>query len=302
MKWIILVFQILINSCLHTYAQQKAAYSEYLFTPSVINPAAIATDNAYKLSLNARQQWAGFKGSPNNQTLTARLPIIDKKTFVGFQVNREQIGEVISENGFYSMISQNIAISDNLNLAFALQGGFGVFSASYQSLFSESANSVNDPNFANAKNQINGAIGAGLMLFSDRFFMGLSSPHLYYFSDQQNSLKPHFFITTGYLTGNQFSVLRFKPNFLLKYVDGAPVQLDINLSALLSEKVWIGLSYQSFAGMSFTSQIDVTDRFQFGYAYDFALTDLRKKQYGTHEILLQFRLPTRNQELKKCYF
>ena len=74
----------------------------------------------------------------------------------------------------------------------------------------------------------------------------------------------------------------------MKYTWNVPVQVDINLNALLMQRLWLGVSYRT--GDSFIGLIGVnlTQQLRLGYAYDFTMTDIKHYSDGTHEITLGY--------------
>ena len=111
------------------------------------------------------------------------------------------------------------------------------------------------------------------------------------------------FFTTGYVFDLSPSV-KFKPNILLKVVEGAPLEADINANFLFQEVLWLGVSYRSFDSFDAIIQLNVTEQFSIGYAYDFATTtDLKRLHSGSHELMLNYRLkPPRRRMLTPRYF
>lgn len=84
--------------------------------------------------------------------------------------------------------------------------------------------------------------------------------------------------------------MKFRPGFLLKAVEGAPVSLDLSAMFLLREKLWLGAAYRHQAAFSALIAYQITDQFKVGYAHDFTTTALRTYQSGTHELMLSYDL------------
>ncbi len=105
----------------------------------------------------------------------------------------------------------------------------------------------------------------------------------------------------GYLI-NMNEDFKLKPNFLIKYINGSPVQFDLNANLLIKETIWIGGSYRSFDSFDALLSIFITPKIQLGYSYDFATTKLMRVQKGSHEIMLHFRIPGKGKDQPACYF
>jgi len=273
-----------------------------MFNGLAVNPAYSAIDEALSITALSRHQWVGFKGAPNTQSLTAHTPIKESNTSVGLMLMRDQIGEVITESGVFATIAQRVQLSDETYLA----AGINVGISKYQAAYSEIGESVLDPAFMD-QDDLRSNLGFGLMLFSEKFYAGFSSPFFYY-RDIENTVssfnttyRPHYMVQGGYLAdlGTDF---KLKPNVLFKYVNGAPLQIDLNANLLIKETVWIGGSWRSFDSFDFIAEIQLSPQIQLGYSYDFTTTELVKVQKGSHEVMLNFRVPIRGRSFPRCYF
>lgn len=295
---------ILCGLGLNALAQQKAMYTQYMFNTMAINPAYIAVDEQMAVTMLSRHQWVGFEGSPNTQTVSLHTPIKQSNTFVGAQILRDQIGEVITETGGYLTLTQRVAVGLKTYLAVGINGGLSSFKANYSDLYGDSPGSINDPLFEN-ESSVRGNFGMGVMLFSDKYYVGVSSPHFYYtnlsLSETATETRPHYMLQGGYLAKISNSVM-IKPNLLIKYVNGSPVQFDMNANVLLNETLWVGASYRTMDSFSAVASLYVTNNIQFGYSYDVAHTALSKVQKGSHEVMLQFRIGVKGRDQPKCYF
>lgn len=286
-----------------TFAQQRAMFTQYMFNGLAVNPAYSAVDEALNVTAVARQQWVGFKGAPNTQSFTVHSPIKESNSSVGLMLMRDQIGEVISENGAYLTFAQRVQIGESTYLAVGVNGGISKYVANYS--YIQTPSSAGDPVFTD-QNDLRGNFGAGVMLFSDKFYAGISSP--FFFSrnisagtNSGTSHKPHFMAQGGYLA-NLGEYVKFKPNMFVKYVSGSPVQVDLNANFLLNEILWLGASWRSFDSFDAIAEIQITPNIGIGYSYDFTTTDLSAVEKGSHEIMLNFRLPVKGREFPRCYF
>jgi type IX secretion system PorP/SprF family membrane protein len=304
-KSILLSGSLLLTCIFSLHAQQKAMFTQYMFNGLVVNPAYSAIDEAMNITALARQQWVGFKGAPNTQTFTIHSPIKQSNTSAGLILMRDQIGEVISENGAYATLAHRVRVNEGTYLALGVNGGVGKYIGEYSLTGSASAGS--DPVFAD-QNSLRANIGFGLMLFSDKFYAGFSSPHFYYRDMGGNSAtatayKPHYILQGGYLATISPDV-KFKPNVLVKYVSGSPVQIDVNANFLLKETIWLGGSVRSMDSFDILTEIQLTPNLQLGYSYDFTTSKLSRVEKGSHEIVLSYRIGAKGSlsNTPRCYF
>jgi type IX secretion system PorP/SprF family membrane protein len=115
--------------------------------------------------------------------------------------------------------------------------------------------------------------------------------------------KPHYILKGGYIT-DLGPDIKFKPNILIKYVSGSPVQIDVNANFLLKETLWLGGSVRSMDSFDILAELQLTPNIQLGYSYDFTTSKLSRVEKGSHEIVLNFRIASKNSNsnLPRCYF
>ncbi|MEJ7694167.1 type IX secretion system membrane protein PorP/SprF [Daejeonella sp.] len=283
-------------------AQQRAMFTQYMFNGLAINPAYSSVDDALSFTGVYRQQWTGFDGAPNTQSFSVHSPLKSSHTSVGFMLIRDHIGEVITETGTLVSISQRVKLDDDTYLAAGLVGGLSAYKANYSSLYDPISGS--DPLFEDqSDSQLD--LGFGLMWFTKDFYVGFSSPffiskNIKGTGDGVNN-RAHFLLTGGYILPLG-ETLKLKPYGLVKYVNGSPLQIDLNASLLIAETLWLGASWRSFDSVDAIAQIELTENVQIGYSYDFTTSALTKTNKGSHEFMLKYRLPVKGLNFPKCYF
>jgi type IX secretion system PorP/SprF family membrane protein len=290
-----------------SFAQQQAMYTQYMFNNQAINPAYASMDESLRVTALSRIQWTGFKGAPQTHTLSFHTPISVSDTYIGGILINDQVGEVLKETGAYFTLAQRVPMGEEGYLSLGIHAGASSFRGNYSELYAQSPESVNDPVFQNS-NVMRGNFGAGVMYFTPHFYMGISSPYFYQRSiaseeKRAGSLttKPHYYFQTGSLFEFSYD-FKFKPSILVKYVNGSPIQFDINTSILLTEKFWLGASYRSMDSFNLMTSALITPDIQFGYSYDFAHTKLGQFQKGSHEVMLKFRFPVFGRDHLACYW
>ena len=298
MKFFKITFVIILLGCSQlVLAQQQAMYTQYMFNGLAINPAYAGSHEAVSMTALVRKQWVGLDGAPGTQTFSIHSPINEKKIALGLMLLHDKIG-VTHQTGAYASYAYRISFSDGGKLALGLQAGVTNYNADFSRM------SQADPTFANGSvNEYHPNVGFGVYYSTKRFYAGASLPQMLNSTFDNNNpdsdarLIRHYFLTTGYVM-DLSQHLKLKPNLLVKAVDGAPVQMDINLSLLINEIFWIGASWRSFDSFDAIFQINLNNRFQLGYAYDFATTtELSRVNAGSHEIMLNYRIPTKKDKI-----
>jgi type IX secretion system PorP/SprF family membrane protein len=281
-------------------AQQAATYAQYMFNGLAINPAYAGSHDALSATVLARFQNVGLRGSPNTQTFSAHSPLLNERVALGFLVVNDKIS-VINQTGINFMYAYRLPVNNKKGiLSFGLQGGVSMYNARYseldcwQCLSNPGYTGPDDPAFSQDVREARPNIGAGVFYSTKRFYAGASVPHMVnnvfergvnFETVYQN--KPLIF-TSGYVfTLNR--MLKLKPNVMFLMIDGRPVEFDLNASMLFDEVLWFGLSYKSSNQLVLITQFKVSDQFQFGYSYTLAMGPIRTVEFGSHEVMLNYR-------------
>ncbi len=296
---------LIISLCSFGYvvrAQQQVMFTQYMFNQLAINPAYAGIHDGISASMLFREQWVGFEGAPSTQTVSIHSPLNHREASLGAVFVRDKIG-ITSHFGAHLSYAYRIDFGKS-KLSMGLQGSLNQFRVNY------TGDATLDPMLNGGDlNLLKPNVGAGLMWHSDRFYLGASSPQLINQKydpsnpDVGGELIRHYFLLAGYVFDLGRN-LKLKPNMLVKHVEGAPTQIDLNANLLIKELVWVGLSYRSLDSFDFLVQFQISPQWQIGYAFDFATTtDLRRVQSGSHEFMINyiFELP-RTKILTPRYF
>ena len=286
-----ILFFIALASTAELHAQQQVMFTQYMFNSLAINPAYAGSHETFSATALVREQWSGLDGAPSTQTFSVHAPFRQQKMGLGFLFLHDKIG-VTDQTGAYFSYAYKIEFTNNGKLSFGLQGGFTNFNAKFSKV------SSTDPTFAgNDVTEWQPNAGAGLFYSTERFYAGFSVPQLIETEfdrsnqDSDSRLVRHYFTSMGYVFDLNAD-LKLKPNLLVKYVKGAPVELDVNANLLIKETVWVGFSWRSFDSIDAILQLQVSPRLQVGYGYDFATqSDLRRVNSGSHELMINYRIP-----------
>ncbi len=290
-KYLALIYPIVCLIPLAGFPQlrvQRALFSQYQFNGLAVNPAFSSLDQEGRITALTRNQWVGFEGAPQTQTLTAYTTLPNEKTSLGGMFVHDRVG-VESEQAFFLSLSQRVQLAENSHLAAGFTSGIGYFLGNYGSLTDQ------DPVFVN-QSSWRANVGLGLIYFNDRWELGFSVPYLAKFNVGANNstnslsaLRSDFYLTANYRFKLNYFI-KLKPSLLVKYTAGVPLQYDVNMNAYFEEKgLNLGLGYRSRAAVTAMFQVKLNQRMQLGYAHDF-MTDISlKHQMGTHEVMLNYR-------------
>ncbi|NQY08536.1 MAG: type IX secretion system membrane protein PorP/SprF [Flavobacteriales bacterium] len=282
---ILLIVFVLPSAILH--AQQDALFSQYMFNPFVVNPAYAGSRSSISTVIMAREQWVGFEGSPGIGTFSVHAPIIGKMA-VGFNSTYEEIGAT-KMTGVFGTYAYHLPIH-KATLSLALRAGGYFYSidrseVTYKNKLDPFATTEElssfTPNF-----------DFGAYYYTKKYYVGFAATHLtkskiqYSAVDTANSfLSRHILISSGYA----FKLTRdliLKPSVFVKYVQGAPLNVDVNASVLIRKLVWLGITYRPGNAVIFLVEANITDGIRIGYSFDILINQLSSYNSDTHEIFL----------------
>lgn len=284
--WKFLAAGIISCSAQQAMAQQHPVYAQYLFNGMVVNPAYPSMDEFSSATVVARNQWLGMEGAPKTGTFSFYSPLKATNTSIGFLAMQDKI-TIYSQTGVHLNISQKVKLNKKLTLAMGLKGGMEQFRENNTHL------ATDDPVFAQDQRYWKTDIGFGFMLYSEKFFVGLSAPSFHNF-DIGNSVNKVAFKRHMYLHGGMIldvnKDIKFRPGLLFRQVGGAGVQMDVNASFLFKDVVWVGATWRTEKTAAAMVQLQIGKSLQLGYAYDFASASyLKGMQNGSHELMLNYR-------------
>lgn len=279
----------------YVLAQQDAQYTQYMYNTVVINPAYAGTRNVLSINGIHRSQWVGLEGSPRTQTLSVHSPM-GEQVGMGLNIVRDEIGPSIET---YANVDFSYTLplsNDGTKFSFGIKGGFYSLNVDFTKLLIY--NPTDAPIQNNNINKISPTIGVGGYLYSNKWYLGLSTPNLLKTDHYTNSSvsrateEMHLYAIGGYV----FDInpdLKFKPATLFKMVKGAPLSVDMSANFLINNKVTLGASYRLDAAVGALAGFQVSDQLMLGYAYDYDTTEIRGYTSGSHEFFIRFEFITR---------
>lgn len=294
-----------------SFGQQDPIYTQYMFNTLAINPAYAGSRDVLSATALYRHQWI-IQGAPRTFTFSADMPVANEKVGLGLVVSNDNIG-VFNTLAVSANFAYRIRF-EKTTLAFGILGGFSQINANLPA-----TEITNDVAFAQQQNHFVPNIGAGIYWSSDKFYIGGSLPKMLNTSlyDQIPNVNPvglagfnarqfrHAFITGGYVFDLSEHV-KLKPSTLIRFVAGAPAQMDLNCNLYLYEKFGIGLSARSAAQIGFGKSAlglfnspsillewQATEQFKIGYAFDYN-TGVQNfsgiSNVMSHEIMLRYEM------------
>jgi type IX secretion system PorP/SprF family membrane protein len=283
-------------------AQQELRYTQFMYNKQSYNPGYVGSSNAACFTGIYRNQWIGFEGAPTTQVLTFGMPLSNGRIGVGGNISHASVGieNRVTIDGAYTY---RIPLGSG-NLGVGLQASvryrginfndarlISLQPAAQDAAIALGAQSKYVPNF-----------GVGAYYNNERFFVGLSAPRLLKntlnFSEKTSTLateERHLYLMGGVLLPISAS-FAIQPQFLVQYVNRAPLSVELNANVIYNDKYTAGLTYrpggtpQNGVGESLVFLVagQLGDRIMLGVSYDTNLSKVRTVNDGSIELTLRY--------------
>lgn len=291
-KLILLLISLLAVS-IFGFSQQLAGYSNFLMNDYYFNPAIAGSKTVQKANISYRNQWVGFDGAP----------VLVMANFMGSFKNEGKIGygaSVVSERkgitdntAFYIDYSYHFRLTKDLKLGLGIRPGYMQHRVRlYDAIIADPGDEVLTGTVYSA-NAID--VNAGFHLYSAKFFVMGSFQRLLgrqiQFTSYNNNLSFHYNTIAGYnyrFQNKKKKQMEIQPSIIARFVNPLPVQVTGMMRFTYENKLWGGLFYRSSDAIGFMAGVNVKDRFDVGYSFDYTISNLSNYQSGSHEIMLSF--------------
>jgi type IX secretion system PorP/SprF family membrane protein len=313
-------------------AQQDVQFNQFMFNNKSYNPAFAGLGQSKTLFILYSEQWIGIKGTPKTQVFSYNSPpkaitaselsasgnseeksdiTTKSKGLVGFGfgigVINDQIGPT-SQTTFDLDLSYSISISKASNVAFGIKGSAHILDINFNLLNSDNSMGMDPILVNNINNQISPNIGAGILYYTNTFFIGLSVPSLLETSHFQKSSisvsqeKKFFYLTTGF-TKDISAKIKLRPSLMIKTLEGSSIQTDIGATFLLAEKMSLGASYRLNAALSGLIGYQFSNPFFVGISYEKASTNFENDIFGVGnlEVVLKYTFNKKNTKVVPAF-
>jgi type IX secretion system PorP/SprF family membrane protein len=293
-------------------AQQEHHYTQFMYNKLLINPAYAGARGVPTLTAIYRNQWMGFDGAPQSALASFNSPFLSKRVGVGVTLSHQKIG---LQRDF------QMALAYSYDLVARDEFSFRVgITASLRSLgvaFDEAQpGQIGDPSLEDQRiNDFYGNVGAGIYgTVAERFYFGVSVPRIY--GNAIGFANPAAVLTAKEvkhfygMMGGVFPLsedINLMPAVLLKYVQNAPFDADLNLNLDIRKKFTAGISYR-LGGDGPGESVDLlalwqaTPQLGIGAAYDFSLSNLKDYNAGSIELMVQADLKKRSKKMSNPRF
>ena len=273
-------------------AQQMPQYTQYMFNDFVINPAIAGVYDYYQIRTNHRFQWVGLLDPPMTNSIAFYGPHANLPMGYGGYVYNDVTGPT-SRTGITGSYAYNIAVTGDIRLSMGLSASVMQYRIDGTQL---NPADVSDPSILSlVSTSYLPDAGLGLYLYADQFYVGLSAAQLlnnnikiFDNKDGLNRLKTHFNLIGAYHFWIDENWL-IEPSLMVKGT--APKELGFDITARIEWKqtLWTAVSYRYSEAVGVMLGYSFDKSLFFGYAYDIGISDLRKYNTGSHEVMIGYR-------------
>ena len=292
-------------------AQQVPMYSQYIMNGFLINPSFAGRDGYTTVNLTVREQWIGMTGAPSTyaasfQTRILKNSYISKNTVVRKKIVKPTKGGRVGLGGYIFNDNNGIMHRTGLQLAYAyhLAVGrtdgipndlsFGLAMTAYQ--FAVNTNGLIYDKADPVMNSFDRSVfipdfNFGTSFTTSKYYVGFAMTNLLRgsivvadSSSTRRSQLGNYFLTGGVKIPLSTDWM-LEPSAFIKASDMffKSIQMDLTARIYYKDDYWIGVSYRTQDAIIMLLGLKY-DRFYFAYAFDYALTDIRKQSFGSHEL------------------
>ena len=293
MKKLNFLLGLLLLTSSSLLAQQESMITFYKNHLNLVNPAYIGADKMTSLQSSIRNQWSGIKDAPSTQAVSFMTTLRDEKFSLGVSFIHDQV--FIEKQSFIAIdFAYDLQLNDKLNLLMGIKAGGNNYEVNTQGLQTYNVNI--DPSLTPIS-RFNPNIGAGFYLKHDKYFVSLSVPKMLNTDRAKNedgfatvaTDRAHFYFSTGYsFTLNEN--LDLLPLTMVRYVNGAPVSVDLTLTTIFNKNFQLGATYRTDKSLAGMVQFKIRPKMNVGYAYEYSSRSLLGKVNGSNELFIQFKL------------
>ena len=284
-------------------AQQEAHYTQFMYNNMLLNPAFAGARRVTSVMGLYRNQWIGFEGHPVSYLAAFDMPVSKSRLGTGLTLAHQQEG-IVSRNFGNLALNYDIIHTEDMTFRAGLNGAIKQYRFDLQDPNIFVKNPTDELLIQQSPTIITSNVGAGLYFDMKSFYIGLSIPNLIKNPIELNKQKVfdiegteqrHVYLQAGGFFRLRSENLHLKPSIMLKYVRNAPISADLNLGLMFYRQFLIGGSFRTgnstYGGsdsFDVLAYFQATDELGIGAAYDFTLTELKKYNKGSIELMMRY--------------
>ncbi len=275
-------------------AQQIFQLSQYMLNDFAYNPAVAGSRDNFITKAGFRKQWTGIEGAPTTVYAGIHGNLSQKKSAgIGALLFSDVTGPT-RRLGVQLAYAYHLPLNleGTTTLGFGISGTLGQAAINFSDLVIDDEG---DPQLGNgSQSKFGGDANFGVYLRSTNYSVGLAANQLFASkfnflgNDEANIQNARHFYLMGNYRFDLNEKFGLEPGLLLKIVQGANPQAEINARAIYDRQYWAGLSYRTEDALAIMLGIQLNNGFNVAYSYDLTTSGLNAVSNGAHEITLGY--------------
>ena len=286
-------------------AQQTPLSSQYYANQFVTNPSLTGAKETTNAFLTHRTQWVGIEGAPQTSFFTVDGALMQGKVGVGLVMFSDVTG-ILNRSGFNANYAYKIQINGDNSLRFGISTGV----LNNKIDFTKAVVLDNSDPLLSSQEQVRTSVNAdlGLTYIWKKLEVGIAVPQaLGNTVNFQNNLdlggvyniSRHYYGSLKYT----FDVSRTKgitayPLMMVRSVQGAPLQYDVNAVLDWNDYGWLGFTYHSDYAVAFSAGVRYKG-LSIGYAHNIGTNAIKSYTGRTSEFLLGYTFENKKTDLSE---
>lgn len=280
----------------NTNAQQEMRFTQYMYNLYQVNAAYAGSRNTVNMAAIVRSQWTGIDGAPNLQAITVNAPIRGKNIGLGLKM--------INQSSGASDVSR---LTASFAYRFRLGGGklaFGLSAGLINNRFNwgkaQFKNEMDQVQFSGVESTYTPGFEYAAYYYTKTWYAGFQFENLN--QSQYTTLSTagsKNYLTYDVIAGKAFPInesLIFKPSVLIQGSQSILLG-EINLSLLINEIFWVGLTYRTNSEVSLIIEFNLNQQIRIGYSYDYTFKAIPTYYSGSHEIFVGYDIRFKKRNL-----
>lgn len=289
---------------------QDPIFSQFYAMPLQINPGFAGSARAPRAGLAYRNQWTGFQSAYRTYAAYYEQSFDRLNSGIGFHLEGDNAGDgIFKTNQFSAAYAYRLKVNDDIAVKLALEMGFHQVNLDWEKLlFPDQLDPINGISYNSEEirpevtSRTDLDISSGLLLLSDKFYLGVGLKHLNTPNESilrlKNNLVPGLPIRYTFHGGTEWIVKKgnkgqddsfVSPNFLF-VAQGPYKQLNVGAYASLGP-VFAGTWFRHTFGNSDALILLAGFKegpIKLGISYDATVSGLANNAGGTFELTLGF--------------
>jgi len=311
------VLLILFAFAIGSANAQDPEFTQFYVNSMYLNPAMVGSYSCPVVTSQYRNQWPNLSGQYITTAVSYDDYVPDLKGGVGLMIMSDKAGPtVLSTVGGSAAYSTHIDLSRKFSLRMALQASaFQEYLDGSKFRFGDQIDPLNgfvlptqDWTYGGPVSYF--SVGSGLVLFSDKFYIGYAANHLntpnksLIFGTSQLPIKhtAHIGMVIP-VERSIYKTVEWSPNIIYrKQLDFQQVNMGLNVNTKpLIGGIWYrGILFNDRYTDSFIMSLGIRlTEFNVMYSYDLTVSELTPATGGAHEVSLMYKLPCKKSKRDK---